>query len=91
MAKFTLHNEHGDFMSDTAKTLKFAKSKCDRANYKCKCLKHIWLNHLGDFEIINQLNMVKKFTETSKLHLILNIILVTNLKYNILINNENEF
>lgn len=53
MAKFTLHNEHGDFMSDTAKTLKFAKSKCDRANYKCKCLKHIWLNHLGDFEIIN--------------------------------------
>lgn len=38
MAKFTLHNEQGDFMSDTAKTFDSAKSKCDRATYKCKVL-----------------------------------------------------
>jgi hypothetical protein len=36
MAKFTLHNEHGDFMSDTAKTFESAKSKCDKTSYKCK-------------------------------------------------------
>ena len=35
-AKFTLHNEHGDFMSDTAKTLESAKCKCDRVTYKCR-------------------------------------------------------
>ena len=36
MAKFTLHNEHGDFMHDTAKTLKSAKLKCNEASYNCK-------------------------------------------------------
>ena len=36
MAKFTLHNESGDFMSDTAKTLEAAKVKCDKARYRCK-------------------------------------------------------
>ena len=36
MAKFTLHNEHGDFMSDTASTLTLAKTKCNKASYKCK-------------------------------------------------------
>jgi len=36
MAKFTLHNEHGDFMHDTAKTLEAAKKKCLEASYKCK-------------------------------------------------------
>lgn len=38
MAKFTLHNQHGDFMSDTAKTLEAAKKKCDNARYKCRVL-----------------------------------------------------
>ncbi len=38
MAKFTLHNEHGDFMHDTAKTLEAAKIKCNAASYKCKVL-----------------------------------------------------
>ena len=36
MAKFTLHNENGDFMHDSARTLKAAKTKCDSAGYKCK-------------------------------------------------------
>jgi len=36
MAKYTLHNKSGDFMYDTAKTLKAAKIKCDKATYKCK-------------------------------------------------------
>ena len=36
MAKFTIHNEQGHFMSDTAKTLESAKSKCDKASYNCK-------------------------------------------------------
>ena len=36
MAKFTLHNEHGDFMHDTAKSLNSAKEKCDNADYNCK-------------------------------------------------------
>lgn len=36
MAKFTLHNEHGDFMLDTSRTLETAKAKCDKVNYKCK-------------------------------------------------------
>ena len=35
MAKFTLHNSSGDFMSDTAKTLKSAIEKCNKAEYKC--------------------------------------------------------
>jgi hypothetical protein len=38
MAKFTLHNENGDFMSDSASTLKSAKTKCDSKEYKCKVL-----------------------------------------------------
>tara|TARA_R110000772_G_C13310268_1_gene440113 strand:+ start:30389 stop:30580 length:192 start_codon:yes stop_codon:yes gene_type:complete len=36
MAKFTLHNEHGDFMHDTAKSLNSAKDKCDNVTYNCK-------------------------------------------------------
>lgn len=36
MAKFTLHNESGDFMHDTARTLEGAKKKCDNVKYKCK-------------------------------------------------------
>ena len=36
MAKFTLHNEGGDFIPDTAKTLETAKAKCDKATYKCR-------------------------------------------------------
>jgi hypothetical protein len=36
MAKFTLHNEHGDFMSISASTLKSAKEKCDQASFNCK-------------------------------------------------------
>lgn len=35
MAKFTLHNEYGDFMHDTAKTLKSAIDKCNNATYNC--------------------------------------------------------
>lgn len=38
MGKFTLHNEHGDFMSDTSRTLKSAKVKCDKVSYKCKVM-----------------------------------------------------
>lgn len=38
MAKFTLHNQDGDFMHDTARTLKSAKAKCDKATYKCHVL-----------------------------------------------------
>jgi hypothetical protein len=38
MAKFTLHNESGDFMHDTARTLESAKKKCEAASYKCKVL-----------------------------------------------------
>jgi hypothetical protein len=36
MVKFTLHNEHGDFMSETVKTFELAKTKCDKTSYKCK-------------------------------------------------------
>jgi len=36
MAKFTFHNEHGDFMFDTEKTFESAKVKCDNAPYKCR-------------------------------------------------------
>lgn len=36
MSKFTLHNEHGDFMHDIAKSLESAISKCDKTPYKCK-------------------------------------------------------
>jgi hypothetical protein len=36
MTKFTLHNEHGDFMSDTARTLESGKDKCLKATYKCR-------------------------------------------------------
>lgn len=38
MAKFTLHNRHGDFMSDSASTLESAKKKCNAVSYKCKVL-----------------------------------------------------
>jgi hypothetical protein len=53
MAKFTLHNENGDFMSDTAKTLNAAKVKCDKATYKCKVYetynaKSPWCNKLTE-------------------------------------------
>ena len=36
MSKFTLHNEHGDFMHCSFKTLNSAKKECDKAPYKCK-------------------------------------------------------
>ena len=36
MAKFTLHNIHGDFMSVSARTFESAKKKCDSVSYKCK-------------------------------------------------------
>ncbi len=35
MAKFTLHNQYGDYMFDNAKTLDAVKTKCDLAKYKC--------------------------------------------------------
>ncbi len=35
MAKFTLHNQHGSFMHDSAKTIQAAKDKCDKQSYKC--------------------------------------------------------
>ncbi len=35
MPKFTLHNRHGAFMFDSARTLKKAKIKCDKVNYRC--------------------------------------------------------
>jgi hypothetical protein len=38
MAKFTLHNESGSFMNETAKTLKAAINKCKKASYKCKVM-----------------------------------------------------
>jgi hypothetical protein len=38
MAKFTLHNEHGDFMHDTAPTIERAKKKCTGSKYKCKVM-----------------------------------------------------
>lgn len=38
MAKFTLHNERGDFMHETARTLESAKQKCDAKTYKCRVL-----------------------------------------------------
>lgn len=38
MAKFTLHNEDGDFMSVTARTLESAKAKCDKAAYNCRVM-----------------------------------------------------
>ena len=38
MAKFTLHNEHGDYMHDNALTLESAKKKCDLAGYRCKVM-----------------------------------------------------
>ncbi len=38
MAKFTLHNQYGDFMHDTARTLKSAKDKCLKVTYKCKVM-----------------------------------------------------
>ena len=38
MAKYTLHNRDGDFMSDTARTFEAAKKKCDQASYKCRVL-----------------------------------------------------
>ena len=53
MAKYTLHNENGDFMSDTARALKSAKAKCDKATYKCRVLetymdKSPWNNKLTE-------------------------------------------
>ncbi len=38
MAKFTLHNQYGDFMSDSASTLESAKEKCDKKTYNCRVL-----------------------------------------------------
>lgn len=35
MSRYTLHNEYGIFMSNTAETLGEAKTKCDSANYNC--------------------------------------------------------
>lgn len=35
MAKFTLHNENGDFMYDTTRTFTVAKNKCNNVKYKC--------------------------------------------------------
>jgi hypothetical protein len=38
MASFTLHNESGDFMHVTARSLDSAKKKCDEMDYKCKVM-----------------------------------------------------
>lgn len=36
MPKFTLHNQNGDYMHDSARTLKIAKQKCDNVKSKCQ-------------------------------------------------------
>ena len=36
MAKFTLHNESGDFLEDSARTLQSAIKKCDLYKYNVK-------------------------------------------------------
>jgi len=38
MAKFTLHNENGDYMHEWASTLNGAKTKADNSTYKCKVM-----------------------------------------------------
>lgn len=35
MAKFTLHDQYGNFMHETARTLEVAKAKCLVRQYKC--------------------------------------------------------
>lgn len=34
--KYTLHNEHGDYLHDGSRSLRVAKEKCDKTSYNCK-------------------------------------------------------
>lgn len=38
MAKFTIHNQHNDFINETANTIETAKIKCDQQPIKCKVM-----------------------------------------------------
>jgi len=39
MAKFSLHNENGDFMYGYSSTLETAISLCNAVSYKCRVMK----------------------------------------------------
>ena len=52
MAKFTLHNENGDFMSDSARTLKSAIKKCNEVKYKCKVYESYFAESIWDKKVV---------------------------------------